>query len=199
MPLAVVSILLVDLDEAAVGELHAGFLEPDVLDVRRAAGGDEHDVGLELLLLAARLDRHRDGVLAGLHVRDLGAGEHGDAALLERALDFLGRVGVLEREDGRHHVDQRYLRAERIEDVGELAADRAGADDDDRLGRLLEDERFVGRDDGRLVQLEPDLRQTAHAGTGGDDDGFLRVVLLVLAVGRLDGDDVLAGERSGAL
>ena len=37
--------LLVDLDEAAVGELNAGFLEADVLDDRRATGGDEHDVG----------------------------------------------------------------------------------------------------------------------------------------------------------
>ena len=44
-------------------------------------------------------------------------------------------------------VDQRDLGAERVEDVGELAAHRAGADDDDRLRRLLEDERFVGRDD----------------------------------------------------
>ena len=89
--------------------------------------------------------------------------------------------------------------SEGVEDVGELAADRAGADDHDRLRRLLEDERLVGRDDGRLVQLEADLRQTADAGTGRDDDGFLRVVLLVLAVDRLDRDDVLAGKRSGPL
>ena len=54
--------------------------------------------------------------------------------------------------------------AEGIEDVGELAADRAGADDDDRLRRLLEDERFVRRDDRRLVQLEADLRQTLGRG-----------------------------------
>ena len=52
---------------------------------------------------------------------------------------------------------------------------------------------------GRLVQLEPDLRQPLHAGTGRDHDGFLRIVLLVLAVGRLDRDDVLAGERSRCL
>jgi hypothetical protein len=37
---------VVDLDEAALGGLHAGFLEADVLDVRRAAGGHEHDVHL---------------------------------------------------------------------------------------------------------------------------------------------------------
>ena len=36
---------------------------------------------------------------------------------------------------------------------------------------------------GRLVQLQADLRQPLHAGTRGDDDGFLCVVLLVLAVG----------------
>src|ERR1019366_2846373 len=36
---------LVDLDEAAVGELKAGFLEPDVLDVRGTGRGDEHAIG----------------------------------------------------------------------------------------------------------------------------------------------------------
>ena len=111
----------------------------------------------DVLLLAAGLDGHRDGILRRFDVRDLGAGENGDPALLERALDFLRGVGVLEGQDVRHDVDQRYLGAERVEDISELASHRAGADDDDRLGRLLENERLVGRDDRRLVQFQAGL------------------------------------------
>jgi hypothetical protein len=146
-----------------------------------------------------RFDGHRDGVLGHLHVRDLRAGEDVDLALLEGALDLLRGIRVLDGEDVGHHLDQRDLRSEGGEDVGELTADGARADDDDRLGRFLEEQRLVGGDDGLLVQLEPDLRQPLHARAGGDDDGLLRVVLLLLPVGRLHADGVLAGELRGAL
>ena len=164
------------------------LLEPELLDVRRAAGRHEHDVDLELLLLAPGFDGHRDGVLADLHVRDLRAGEDVDLPLLEGALDLLRAVRILDGEDVRHHLDQRDLRAERVEDVGELAADGAGADDGDRLRRLLEHQRLVRRDDRLLVELQPDLRQPLHARAGGDDDRLLRVVLLLLPVRRLHAD-----------
>src|SRR5436190_3030191 len=190
---------LADLDEAAIGELNALLLEPDLLDVRRATGRDEHDVDLELLLLAAGFDGHGDGILADLDVRDLGAGEDVDLPLLERALDLLGRIRVLDGQDVRHHLEQRDLRSEGGEDVGELAADGARADDGVRLRRLLQHERLVRRDHGLLVQLQPDLRQPLHARAGGDDDRLLRVVLLLLSVRRLHTDGVLARELRRAL
>ena len=107
--------------------------------------------------------RQRDGVLADLRGRQLRAGHDVDAALLETALHFARRVLVLEWKDARHRFDQRDLRAERVEHIGELAADGARADDRDGLGRLLENQRFVRRDHRRLVQLEAGLRQAAHA------------------------------------
>ena len=37
---------------------------------------------------------------------------------------------------------------------------------------VTEEQRFVGRDDGRLVDLESGLRQPLHARAGGDHDGL---------------------------
>src|SRR4051794_4373001 len=45
--------LLVDLHEAAIGELNALLLEADLVDVRRTPRSDEHDVRGEALLLTA--------------------------------------------------------------------------------------------------------------------------------------------------
>ena len=59
----------------------------------------------------------------------LRAGEHGDPALPEALGEDVGGLRVLEGQDAGQGLDQRDLRAERVEDVGELAADRAGADD----------------------------------------------------------------------
>src|SRR5258708_5672705 len=174
--------LFSDADEPALGELDALLLEPDVLDVGRASSRDEHDVGLELLLLARGLDRHRHGILSDLHVGDLRAGEHVDLSLLEDALDFLGAFGVLDGEDVRMNLEKGNLRAERSEDVGELAAHGARANDDDGLRRLLEHEGLVGRDDRLAIQLEADLRKAFYARAGGDDDGLLPVVLLFLSL-----------------
>ena len=63
----------------------------------------------------------------------------------------------------------RDLGAEAAEDGAELDAHRAGADDDERLGRLLEGEDFdVGEDAvvGLLAEEHARLR------AGGEDDVF---------------------------
>ena len=152
------------------------------------------------VLVAAHVDRHRHGVLAHLHVGDLGAGEDVDAALLERPGHLGAGFVVLERAGCGAALRRCVtLRAEGVEHVGELAAHRAGADDDHRLRRLVEHQHLVGREHRGLVELEADLRQAAHAGAGGDHDGFRRRVLLLLAVGGLDGHGVLAGQPAGAL
>jgi hypothetical protein len=123
--------------------------------------------------------------------------EHVDAALLER-LGHLGRrVGVLEREDLRRDVDERDLGAVGVEHVAELAAHRAGAHDEHRLGGLLQHEHVVARQHRRPVQLEPDLREPLHARPGGDDDGLPGLVRLGLAVGRADRDALAAPVDGG--
>ena len=112
---------------------------------------------------------------ADLRLGDLGAGQHGDAALLEALGRRVGGLGVLERQDARQRLDQRDLGAEGVEDVGELAATAPAPTMAIVFGRLLEEQRLVRGDDGRLVELEADLRNALHARAGGDHDGLLRV------------------------
>src|SRR5688500_19683308 len=52
------------------------------------------------------------------------------------------------------------------------------------LRRLLEDQRLIGGDDGRLVELEPDLSEPLHPRAGGDHDALPCLVTLLLALGR---------------
>ncbi len=146
---------LVDLDEAAVGELHAGFLEANVLGVRRTSRGHEHavDDADPASLHQPRATASRNPCRPS-RPSELRAGDDVDPALLEAAGDLGGRILVLERQDPREHLEDRHLRAERVKHVGEFAADGAGADDRDGLRRLGENERLVRRDDRRLVELE---------------------------------------------
>src|SRR4051812_34487639 len=134
---------LVDLDEAAIGELHAELLDADVVDDWGAAGGDEHFLDLEILFLAGDVDAHGDGILSNLDVADLGAGDDIDLPLLEASRQLGAAVGVLEGQNSGQDFDQRDLGSEGGEDIRELAADGAGTDDGHRLRRLLEDQRFV--------------------------------------------------------
>ena len=125
----------VDLDEAPV-RLDLRRLEPDVLDVRGPAGRDEQLLGAELLaLLALRPDLEADAVLRDLDLGRVEAGvrHHRDPAPGEAPLEGLADLAILERDDLRQVLEQRHLRPEVVVHRGELAADGAGADDDDVL------------------------------------------------------------------
>ena len=78
---------------------------------------------------------------------------------LERGVELVRRFCVCARRDLRVAVDDRHARAEAGEDLRELEADRAAADDEQRLGYLLELER------GHVVDpidlLDPGTRGTA--------------------------------------
>src|SRR5678809_1032400 len=93
----------------------------------------------------------------------------------------------------------RDLRTVSVEDVGELAAHRARANDDQRFWCALERQDFVRGEDVLLVEVEADLRQTLHARSGRDDDPLLGIVLLLLTVGGLHDDGLAAGEPARAL
>src|SRR6185503_5384140 len=85
---------LVDLDEAALRELDARFLETDFLHVGGATRGDENLFYLERFLLPSNFQRHRDGALADLHVAELRARVDVDLALAEGALELFGAIAV---------------------------------------------------------------------------------------------------------
>ena len=91
-----------------------------------------------------------------------------DALLLERLAREAGDLGVLDRQDLRQHLDHRHLGAEGAVERGELDADGAGADHQQRLRHLLRDHRLEIGPHQLLVGLEPG--QHARPRAGGDDD-----------------------------
>ena len=167
---------LVDLDEPAIGELNTALFEPDVLGVHGAARRHEDRGGDHLFLLATRFDVQRHFVFCYVRLGDLGAGDHVDATLPITLGQRIGRFGVFDRQDARQRLDQGDLHAECLKDVRELHPDCTGADDRERLRNALEQQCFVGRNDGRLIDLEADLRNPFDAGARGDYDGFLCLV-----------------------
>ena len=135
-------------------------------------GGDEQHLEGQLLRLAvARLHLDVDALGAGLGGRDLRAGQHLDAALLERALELGRHRLVFARHQPRQQLDDRDLAAVALEDRRELDADGAAAHDGNRLRHVRQVNGFVAEDDALAVDL--DAGHAARRRAGGDDD-FLR-------------------------
>ena len=125
-------VAVVDGEVAAVIELEGCRA---AREERGDADRDEGDVGREGFIGAAG-DGDLDSLLGGVGLLDLGAGEDADPLLDERLLEGNRDLGVLDREDVGHHLDDGHLGAEGVEEIGELDADRTGTDDDDLLGLL---------------------------------------------------------------
>ena len=153
-------------------------------------------LGGELLRLAVRrlrLDGHA-ARRSTRRLRDLRAGQHLDALLLERLLELRGHGLVLDRHEPRQQLDDRHLAAEAAVDRRELDADGAAAHDDERLRHLLQVDRLVAGDDALVIDL--DRRHAARRRAGGDDDLF---GLERLRVALEDVDLALAGQARRAL
>ena len=91
-----------------------------------------------------------------------------DAALAEGALQELGAVLVLERDEVRQALDDRDVGAEGLPRGGELDADDAAAQDDRGLRHAVQDQRVVGGDDAVAVDLQ--ARQRLRHGAGRQQD-----------------------------
>src|SRR5262249_27770296 len=126
-----------------------------------------HEDPLDFELLAAEIDD--DARATGLHRRYLDAGLHGDPAPGERPRQLLRDVFILDGYNARERLEQGHLDAVRRVDVGELDADRAGADDGDRPRRRLATHGAVRGDDRLLV--DGHARQRLRLRAGGQDDG----------------------------
>ena len=133
----------------------------------------------------------------GLRRRDLRAGHHLDAALLERALEFGRHRLVFARHQPRQQLDDGDFAAVALEDRGELDADRAAAHDGDRLRDVGQVDGFVAEDD--LLAVDLDAGHAARRRAGGDDDFLGRGQGLLGAVVQRDFDALLAGQARGAL
>ena len=118
-------------------------------------------------------------------------GQDGDAQLLVLLGDLLGDVLVLVGQDGVHELDDGDIHAVVSQDVRELHADRARANDDHGLREFVVKDLFLIRND---VAAELDPRERLHDGTRRNDavierEGFTGVV----TVGHLDGVSVGEG------
>ena len=100
-----------------------------------------------------------------LDARDAHAGVRRDAPLLERARRARRTHRRRRRGAGAGSASSSVTSAPDVgEERRELAADRAGADDRDAPGHLLELEHVIGREDALPVELEPGKRARRRAG-----------------------------------
>ena len=131
---------LVGQHEAALHR-DALLLVPEIRRDRTATDGDQQHIGVERL---AAGDGDAYPGLGRLDLLERLAELEVDAALAERALDLLGAVLVLERDQVRQRLDDGHVDAERLPGAGELAADHAAAEDDRGRRQLVEQQRVLG-------------------------------------------------------
>ena len=119
---------------------------------------------IDIMTLSASIDAGRavlrrvgDGDLVAVvgDRLDLGRGEDVDAVALVLLGDLLRDVGVLVGEGAVEELDDRDLDAVVRQDEGELHADGAGADDDDRLGQVAREDLLLVRDDVAAERRRP--------------------------------------------
>ena len=149
--------------------LHAELFQAEIFDIADDADrGDDAVDGERLGAAFAVVDGRGDAVGFLVELGHLGAGENFDALLLETLARESGDLGVLDRQDLRQHLDHRHLGAERAVERGELDADGAGADHQQRLRHAVRHHGLEIGPDQLLVRLE--TRQHARPRAGGDDD-----------------------------
>ena len=159
--------VFVDRDMRAV-DLHPGAFQADVLHIADDADGGDHPVHGDVLRFAAGLDGDGDVVAALLRPLHRDAGHDLHALLLERLVGEGGDFLVLDRQDARQHFDHRHRGAHVEVEAGELDADRAGADHQQRFRKSLGNHRVAIGPDQLAVGL--DARKLPRARAGRQDD-----------------------------
>src|SRR6202043_467166 len=145
--------------------LHAQLVEAEPIGVRPAADGDEHDVGVERLLLAVRaLHEHAQPFAALFDSRNLARQQELHALALQDALELPGDLAVEAGRDTVEKFDDGHLAAEPAPYGTELETDIARAHHAEPVRHAVERERAHGGDDALLV--DRDARKRRHIGTG---------------------------------
>ena len=150
----------VDLHEAAL-DLDLRSFQSAVLGDRAAAGRGENESRPRSSVLSLRPDDDLDAAVADFADSTFASVRTSMPFFLKmRVNSFEISSSSIGRSCGMH-FDDRHLRAEAGEDRRELAADRAGADDEHRLRHFAELEDVIGVDDPLAVGL--DVRQVFRA------------------------------------
>ena len=165
-------------DDALAVHVDLELLKPQPLGDGAAASGVQDVVAGDLLLLAVGV-KVEEGRALDLH--NLAIQVDFDSAADERLGQELADLVVHHGRNLRHHLHDGDFRAGRAEEIGELEADDAAADDHQRLRELVKRQDSSGIEDERIV---------AEAGDwGACGDGARRnqdVCALVGFSGRLD-------------
>ena len=134
---------------------------------RAHADRDERNRGLDGLV---GLSAHREAntLVSGLRLLDFGAGEDFDPLFDQGFFEGNADFRILDRKDVREHFDDRDIRAEGIEKIGELHSDGAGPDDDDVLRLLGKDHGLLAADDAFAVERKSGHFPRDHAGGNQD-------------------------------
>ncbi len=159
-------------DAAAAVEVHAGLFEAQIGGEGPPADRDQHHIGIDGLLLAARgrLDRHAQAFAGLLHAHNLGRELELHALARQDALELLAHFAVEARRDAIEEFDHGHIAAEPAPHRAEFEADHAGADHEQALRHGFERQDAGGGDDALLV--DGHARQRCHVRAGGDDDVF---------------------------
>lgn len=188
-------VLRVDDDATLVIDLDADFVEVEAVCVRPASDGDEDDVGLEGVFLAALgclgLDGDRSVVALHLGAEDFGVQFELEALFGEDLLERLGDLVVdALSADAAEELDDGDLGAEPAPDRAHLEADDAAADDGHPFWDLFEIECAGAADDALLVDGDGAAGEGSDVGAGCDDDVFTLDLCFAAVV-------ELYGERCG--
>src|SRR6185312_11967216 len=188
-----------------------GAFEAELLDIPGDADRRDDLLDRDLDALPAKLDRGRDPVLALLERFYGRTGMDLDTLLFEGLAGENGNFLVLDRQYPVKHLDDRHLGAHVAVEAGELDADRAGADHQQRFRHRLRHHRLlVGPD---LLAVGLDAGERARPSASREDDvlgGEIGDRLAVLGDGDLafarqfsvaveHGDLVLAQEETDAV
>ncbi|MNT46613.1 hypothetical protein D3C72_1832730 [compost metagenome] len=166
----------VDRNEAAIAHRDAGLLGADLLAVRAAAHGLQHEVvDLRLLRRVLALEGDLDAFLRGFGADRLGLEHDVVEARRVHLLPDLHEVAVGALHQAVHHLDHIQARAQSAVHRAHFEADDATAQNEHALGHFLERQGAGGVDHAWIVWHEGQ----AHGLTSGGDDGLL------------EGDDLL--------
>ena len=152
---------------------HPGLVQPESLHVRRPAHADEDLVHDRLARRAGRgvtdpFPRAAPPVRGNRpHFADRRVEGEPDPVVLHPRPDHRRRVRILPRQDARGPLEHRHFAAEAGERLGELAADRTGADDGEPARQLRQrEDRLVGQE-ARLRQPRNRRRRGSRPGADG--------------------------------
>src|SRR5690606_17785994 len=120
--------------------------------------------------LAASLDMYRHIVCRLVELDDFRPRHDLHALLFKLLAGKGGYLGIFNRQDTIHHLDDGDLRAHIAVEAGKLDPDRAGTDDKQGFWHLLWCHRFLVAPDKIAVRLDP--RKDPRARAGGEDDIF---------------------------